>query len=257
MKKKILITQLILGLAVNVYAQTKSQNNNIWFHYLGKNLLSKNASLTLEASLRYANGFSEKQQYFVRPSIDYQLSKALAASVGFTRYNTFVYGSPAINMRPIPENHIWVEANFTNQFRDLIITNRLRDENRWVGIAALIPNTTDYQISEYKYRNRFRYMFTATYPLIKKDKKPLLNAIVGDEAFVNIGPKGTNITKNNVGKTLMNQNRIIIGLGYILNKFSQIQVSYIQQNIWNFSDTIEESNPTLRVSYLTNLRLYK
>jgi hypothetical protein len=172
-------------------------------------------------------------------------------------YDTFVYGSPALNKRLIPENHVWLQGTFAHQFGDLKLTNRLRDENRFVGIATAPSGTTDYSITDYKYRNRLRYMVLATYPLMKKDGKPKINGFIGDEAFMNIGSKGTDITKNNVGKTFMNQNRIIVGLGYIINPKSQIQLSYIQQKIWNFSDTIEESNPTVRISYLTTLNFAK
>ena len=254
MKNKILTIVLLFSISTIVNAQTKSQNNNIWLHLVSKKMISKKTSLTFEGTMRYANGFSQKQQYFVRPSIDYQFTKILNGSFGFTHYNTFVYGSPALNKRPIPENHFWIQTNFTNQIGKFKFTNRLRDENRFVGIASLIPNSKEFEITEYKYRNRFRYMFTVSYPLINKNNKPLLNIIAGDEVFLNIGPLGTDISKNNVGKTLLNQNRIILGLGYIVNKSTQIQLSFINQNIWSFNDNIEESNPSLRISYLTNFK---
>jgi len=255
--KKYLFGAVFFCTLGSVFAQIKSQNNNIWLHYVGKNLLTKKLSFTLEGSMRYANGFSQKQQYFIRPSFDYQLNKHLLGSLGFTHYDTYVYGSPALNKRPIPENHIWLQATFNHQFGDLKLTNRLRDENRFVGIATAPSGTTDYSITDYKYRNRFRYMVLATYPILKKDKKPVLNAFIGDETFMNIGSKGTDITKNNVGKTFMNQNRIIAGLGYVINPHHQIQLSYIQQKIWNFPDTIEENNPTVRISYLTTFSFAK
>ncbi|MCP9765587.1 DUF2490 domain-containing protein [Lacihabitans soyangensis] len=250
MKKITVIFTALLGLVLsNSFAQKKSQNNNIWLHYVGKNKIAKKTFFTLEATMRYANGFSEKQQYFIRPSIEYQTNKHLAWSVGFTHYNTFVYGNPALNKRPIPENHIWIQANFTHQIGDLRITNRLRDENRWVGLATTNSTTGELEITDYAYRNRLRYMPLLTYPIVKKDKKTLLSAFVGDEAFINIGKKA--------GATLFNQNRIIAGLGYTLSKSSQVQLSFIQQQIWNFTDTIEESNPTLRISYLSNLDFSK
>ncbi len=259
---KKLIFGLFLGLTtLSTFAQTKSQNNDIWLHYVGKNMLTKKLSFTLEATMRYANGFSEKQQYFIRPSFDYQFTKHFIGSVGFSHYNTYVYGSPAINKRPIPENHPWIQGTFNHQFGDLKLTNRLRNEFRFVGIASSTVATptgpSDYVISDYKFRDRFRYMVLATYPLVKVDNKPKLLGIIGDEAFMNIGPLGTDISKNNVGKTFINQNRIIAGLGYVFNPHHQIQLCYIHQNIWNFSDTIEESNPTVRLSYLTNFSFAK
>lgn len=251
MKKNILIAFIVL-LATYTDALSQAvhtQNNDLWFHYFGKNMLTRKLSFTLEGVMRLANGLSEKQQYFIRPSFDYQLTKHLVGSLGYSHYGTYVYGNPAMNKTMIPENHVWVQAQFVHQFGDLKITNRLRDENRFVGIAVKEPDGL-YNIDHYDYRNRFRYMFLLNYPLAKReDKSTSLFGILGDEAFVNIGP--------NTGATVMNQNRIIAGFGYNINPHHQLQLSYIHQTIWNYPDTIEENNPTVRLSYITNFSVAK
>ena len=228
-------------------AQTKTSNDDVWFHYVGKNMLTKKVSFTLEATMRYANGLSEKQQYFIRPSVDYQFTKKFTGSIGYSHYNTYVYGSPALNKTDIPEDHVWVQGNFVHSKGKFKFTHRLRDENRFVGIP--IKKGTDYTIDYYDYRNRLRYMFLMNYTLTKKEDKVKLFGILGDEAFLNIG--------SNAGKTFFNQNRIIGGLGYNINKNQQIQLSYIHQNIWNYANTFQESNPTIRISYLTNFDFSK
>lgn len=257
--KFLIISVLALTISSKTYSQAvQSQNNDIWLHYFGKNMLTKKLSFTFETTFRFANGFSEKQQYFVRPSIDYQLTKHLVGSLGYSHYATYVYGNPAINKTIIPENHIWVQAQFTHQFGDLKVTNRLRDENRYVGVAVKGADGT-YDIDRYAYRNRFRYMLLLNYPLIKDEKKVTkLFGILGDEAFFNLGSiKSTPNADSDVGATFMNQNRIIAGFGYNINPHHQIQLSYIHQNVWNFTDTIEESNPTVRLSYYTNFSFAK
>ena len=89
-----------------------------------------------------------------------------------------------------------------------------------------------------------RYMLLFNYPFIKKDDLTKLFALFGDEIFLNIG--------SNAGKTFLNQNRLIGGVVYNFDKNHQIQISYIHQNIWNFSNTFQESNPTVRLTYVTN-----
>ena len=197
--------------------------------------------------MRYANGVLEKQQYFVRPSFDYQFTKKFNGSIGYSHYNTYVYGSPALNKTDIPENNVWIQGTFVYTKGKFKFTHRLRDENRFVGIA--VKNGTDYSIDHYEYRNRLRYMFLMNYTLTKKEEKVKLFGIVGNEAFFNLG--------SNAGKTFFNQNRIIGGLGYNIDKNQQIQLSYIHQNIWNYTNTFQESNPTLRISYITNLDFSK
>lgn len=228
-------------------AQIKTSNDNIWFHYVGKNMLTKKLSFTLEATMRYANGLSEKQQYFIRPSMDYQFTKSINVSVGYTNYNTYVYGSPALNKTDISEDHIWIQGTFVHSKDKFKFIHRLRDENRFVGIPVKTGN--GYTIDHYDYRNRLRYMFLMNYTLTKAKDKVKLFGILGDEVFLNIG--------SNAGKTFFNQNRIIGGLGYNINKSNQIQLCYIHQNIWNFKNTLQESNPTIRLSYITNFDFSK
>jgi len=254
MKKISLISGLLLFiiLAINpAFAQVQSDNNNIWFHYFGKNMIGKKTSVSFEAVMRYANEFSEKQQWFVRPSVDYQFTKNFVGSLGYSHYNTYSYGDPAMNKINIPEDHVWIQGTYTIASGDFKFVNRLRDENRFVGVAVgqkdPVSGQTDYKIDHHDYRNRLRYMLLVNYNLTKKDGKTKLFTFVGDEVFMNIG--------SNAGSTFLNQNRIIGGFGYNINPHHQIQLSYIHQHIWNLKNTIQEENPTLRVSYITNFNL--
>lgn len=254
MKKRIsALIIIVLLISSQAFSQTvHSSNGDIWLHYFGKNMLTKKLSFTFEGTFRFANGFSEKQQYFVRPSFDYQFTKHMVGSIGYSHYLTYVYGSPARNKMPIPENHLWLQAQFTHQFGDLKVVNRLRDEIRYVGIAVKDANG-EYNIDRYANRNRLRYMLLFNYPIVKDEKKATkLFGILGDEVFLNIGSisKTPDVDKN-VGATLLNQNRFIAGFGYNVNPHNQIQLSFINQNVWNFGNTIEENNPTVRLSYCT------
>lgn len=231
-----------------MFGQEKTSNKDVWFHYFGKNKLTEKVSFSFEATMRYANGFSEKQQYFVRPSIDYQFTMRFMGSIGYSHYNTYSYGDPSLNKIEVPENHFWIQGTYVYSLGDLKITNRLRDEFRYVGIPAIQSNG-NLEIDHYTYRNRMRYMLLFNYTLIKKDGITQLFAFFGDEVFMNIG--------SNAGKTFLNQNRIMGGVGYNFNKNHQVQLSYIHQNIWNFPNTLHESNPTIRMSYITNFDFSK
>lgn len=239
---------LFLMIFLKGYTQQTSNNTNVWLHYSGKNKLTEKVSFTLEATLRYTDGFSQKQQWFVRPSLDYQFSKSFVASVGYTYYDTYVYGEIPMNKITIPEHHGWLQGTFTHNAKDLKFTHRLRDENRFVGISEM-NSQGDFEITKYEYRNRLRYMFLLNQPLSKKDGEVKIFAVLGDEVFVNVGVKDA--------ETLVQQNRIIGGLGYNFDAHHQIQVNYIHQNIWNLKNTIMENNPTIRISYITNFDWYK
>lgn len=249
MKKQHYLLVVALFVCQIFLAQTKTTNENIWLHYLGKNRFNEKLSFTIEATMRYANTFNEKQQYFVRPSVDYQFTKSFSGSIGFSHYNTYSYGNPAMNKISIPENHLWFQGTYIQNSGDFKFTHRLRDELRYVGVAKTDPVSKEIDINHYEYRNRLRYMFLINYPITKVDGNTKMFALVGDEVFVNLG--------SNAGKTFLNQNRIIGGVGYNINKQNQIQLSYIHQNIWNYTNTFQESNPTLRLSYVTNFDWFK
>ncbi|WP_428223430.1 DUF2490 domain-containing protein [Flavobacterium sp.] len=230
------------------FAQVKSTNENVWLHYVGKNMLTKKLSFTLEATMRYADGFNQKQQYFIRPSVDYQFTKSFNGSIGYSHYETYSYGEVPMNKITTPEDHIWIQGTYAKTCGDYKFTHRLRDEHRWVGISGKNANG-ELVIMDKEYRNRLRYMFLVNYTLTKKDDKPKLFALAGDEVFMNIGVENA--------KTFVQQNRVIAGLGYNINAHHQLQVSYVHQNVWNLGNTIQENNPTVRLSYLTNFDWYK
>ncbi|WP_313808380.1 DUF2490 domain-containing protein [Flavobacterium sp.] len=244
-KPKFLLIALSFFFCSSQAQSVKSQNENIWLHFVGKNKLNEKLSITLEATMRYANGFSEKQQWFIRPSVDYQFAKSFAGSVGYSHYNTYSYGDPTMNRIDTPEDHVWIQGTYVHNTGNVKFTHRLRDENRFVGIAKYNAAADAFEIDRYEYRNRMRYMILATVPLWKKDNEVKVSGFVGDEAFINIG--------SNAGKTLFNQNRVLLGAGYHFNSNHQIQLTYIDQYIWNYGNTLQERNPTLRISYLTTL----
>ncbi len=247
MKKSIktpLFLFVLFSLCNNVFGQVINHNNDIWLHYLGKNTIEKKLSLTLEGSLIFANGFDQKQQYFIRPSVDYQFTKQISGSIGYTHHEFFVYGDVPLNRVVTPEDNVWIQGVYSCAKNDFKFTHRLRDESRWVGVATK-NEAGDFVITNRDYRNRLRYMYLVNYTLTKKEDKTQLFAFLGDEIFMNIGVKAA--------KTFVQQNRVIAGLGYNLNPQHQIQISYIHQNLWNVPNTIQENNPTLRISYVTNL----
>lgn len=225
-------------------AQLESVNSNAWLHYMGSFNLNPKYGVSLEATHRMSNFTQDFQQFFVRPSFDYKLKSNLTASLGYTYVLTGVYGSPAMNKRNMPENHVWLQGSIQNKIGKVSITNRLRNENRFVGIAS--PNL---EINDVDYRNRMRYMLLASLPIVQLNNSQSLNGIIGNEIFLNVG--------ENAGATLVNQNRVIAGLGYKLNGSNQIQLAYILQNIWNYGNTIKEDNSTLRLSYVSSLKLFK
>jgi len=213
--KFFIFSLLAFTISLRAYTQAfQSQNNNIWLHYFGKNILSTRLSFPFETSFRFANGYSEKQQYFVRPSLDYQFTKHFVGSLGYSYYLTYSYGNPANNKIPVPENRGWLQAQLTHKFGDLKITNRLPNENRLVGLSVKGLNCR-HNIDHYVCRNRFRYMLFLNCPLINDEKKASkVSGILGDKVFLNIGGiAAISNAETSVGATLFDQNLVIADFG--------------------------------------------
>lgn len=244
---KTFIVVLLSFVSLAAISQTTSSNENIWFHYFGKNKIAEHWYVNFEATMRYANGFDQKQQYFVRPSVDYEFNSKLSASVGYSHYVTYPYGNPSLFKINTPEDHLWIQTTYVQKINQWKITHRLRNEFRWVGIAGNVGDNLE--ITSYAFRDRLRYLLLWQHPIKTFENGMQWYGMVGDEMFLNIG--------KNAGKTLMNQNRIIAGFGIQLDPNQQVQLSYIHQDIWNFANTLHESNPTIRVSYLNNLNWRK
>lgn len=235
---------LFLTTSEQGYSQMITHHNDIWMHGIEKINIKKKSAFIIEGVFRFANGFEQPQQFFIRPSYDYKFSKKWIGSLGYTYYNTYSYGDFPMNKTSIPEHHIWIQGQYLHKWHHLIILHRLRDENRLVGIAAQ-DTSMNYVIDHFEYRNRIRYMLSLTYPLLRKGEKTLVNGIVADEAFFNIGSFS--------GASLMNQNRIIAGFGFVISPATQLQLCYIHQNLWNKSNTLEEINPSLRFTLMHQL----
>ena len=238
---------LSFSLSLPALAQISTFNTNAWTHLMSTFNVSPKSSVSFETSYRMANFTRDFQQFFIRPSYDHKVRKNLTASLGYTYVLTGVYGETALNKITMPEQQVWIQGNLQNKIGKFSVSNRLRNENRFVGLAA--PIGDNFEITDYTYRNRMRYMLLASLPIIKLSNSQSINGFVGNEIFLNVG--------KNAGTTLLNQNRAIAGLGYRMHPSHQIQVAYIFQNIWNYPNTIKEDNSTLRLSYVTNLKMYK
>lgn len=230
--RTISIQLIVICYCINGEASTKTVNNNLWIHYIGKIQIKPKWSFTIETTDRHTDWGKQHQQWFVRPSIDHVINTHFTASIGYSHYKTFSYGNPAMFKTPLEEDHIWGQLSSKHAIKKWTVSNRLRDENRFIG-----PDQT--------YRNRMRYMLMINYPLISKK----LHLQFGDEAFFNVGSYS--------GKSVMNQNRIIAGFAWFYRPNFQIQLNYIHQNIWNYNNTIFEINPTIRLSILNTFKLHK
>jgi hypothetical protein len=151
-------------------------------------------------------------------------------SAGYAHVETFRYGDfPALH--EFPEHRFWQQVSHTTKWAGLDWTHRVRLEQRWIGE---MKNTAgDWDVANWRYENRIRYMLRTTIPLTESKKTYL---VLSNEIFFNFG-------ENVVGNDF-DQNRAFIGVGYKFDAVNKVEFGFMEQTIQRRGGKIWEHNHT-------------
>lgn len=184
------------------------------------------------------NPYNNLNQHVFRPYIHYQLNPNVRFSLmplGWIGSNRFANGVASAFFGEI---RVAPQVILTQNIGRVRFDNRLRYEFRWIGQNQSVSDggfLYNGDFSTTTFRERFRYQFKMTVPLnhAKMDDKTFY-AQAYDEVFVSMGEKVANIN-------LLDQNRVMIGLGYKFNKFLSIEAGYMQQTIFRFNNATKDN----------------
>jgi hypothetical protein len=209
-------------------------NGNLWLNYVGDHPLGKGPwGLHLEVQSRRADFGDAWQQLLVRPGINYQLSPTLSVSAGWAYVRTYPYGEyPAL--AAFPEHRAWEQVLHQFKLLDLEWSQRLRLEQRWIGEMAKPSPTDDYELANWRYENRLRYMLRTSIPVTASGKTYIA---LWDEVFFNFGA--------NVKGNHFDQNRVFIGIGQKLTSSTRLECGYMEQTVYRRGGRIREDNHTI------------
>lgn len=184
------------------------------------------------------NPYHNLNQHVFRPWIHYQMNPNVRFSLmplGWIGSNRFKDGVPSAFFA---ELRVSPQVILTQNIGRVRFDNRFRYEYRWFGQNQDVNDKSflyggDFSTTTFK--NRFRYQLKATIPLnhAKMDDKTLY-AQAYDEVFVNTGEQVANTN-------LLDQNRLLIGLGYKFNKFLAIEAGYMQQTIFKLNNATKSN----------------
>jgi hypothetical protein len=142
----------------------------------------------------------------------------------------------------VPEFRFWEQMLFVDKLYHAKIYHQIRVEQRW---------KRDYKKgSEYELSHRFRYRLTTYIPLNSHKLIPgtwFLSAY--DEIFIQAGPP---ITYNH-----FEDNRLFVGIGYILDNNVQMQMGYMWSFKHNASPYDYINTHIVRLSVYHNMDFYK
>lgn len=242
-----LVAFLILALPCftqTAFAQTDN-NANGWYMYFGDHPIAKTRwGIHLEGQWRRADLGLKWQQLLLRPGVNFQLTKKIALTGGYGFIQTHRYGDyPALS--GFPEHRFFEQATITQRFAKLDWQNRLRFEQRNIGVMAKQPDGT-FTRTGWRYENRFRYQLRTNIPLKFTGGKYYLGLY--DEVFYNFG--------KNVAFNVFDQNRAYAALGRNLPKATRLEVGFMEQTVQHRDGKVFEHNHTLQVAIYSKLPFF-
>ncbi|MEI9814407.1 MAG: DUF2490 domain-containing protein [Acidobacteriota bacterium] len=193
----------------------------------------------LEAHVRRAGMGSVWQQLLLRPAVNYQLTKKISLSTGYTYLYTYPFGDhpPA---RGNPEHRWHEQLTYTHRVRKMDWQHRFRWDHRFIG---QVPAGLDHATS-YRYENRLRYQFRTGIPIRWGDGRNYI--ALYDEVMFNFG--------KNVDRNVFDQNRAFIGLGRNLNDTTRVEAGYLEQDTHRRGGELYLRNHTFQITLFSRLR---
>lgn len=245
MNKIINYTFILLSILLITHISHSQENKAT--HYSSWNSLtilknfSKKWSVNTEFHFRRTSFFSDWEQFIIRPSIHYKFEKDLDIAFGYSYIQNYSYSKFSIPVDAIEKN-IFQQLILKHKFINFILNHRLRFEERYIDNIIQNENQT-FLISGTKYRNRFRYKFQVSLPVINIEKEKSLSFVVYDEAFLDFG--------NSLSLEKLDQNWMFIGFVIQPNNHVNIRTGYqdvyVKRNELFVNNKIWETTLTYKI----------
>ncbi len=209
----------------NIPERQVNRQTGVWHGLYTKYQLADRLFYYGEYHLRRTEYYQNMSKLYLRFGVTYLLDKYLEATAGFV--NPYIWApDPKDTERydpVVPEFRLWEQLLYVQSVGRFKFYHQLRFEQRFKrknDIGA-----------EYKYSNRWRYRFTTYVPINDEKLHPgVLFGVFYNEIFIQ---NGKHIKYNN-----FEENRTVLGLGYILNNSLQFQAVYMwtygQQSAYEF-----------------------
>lgn len=207
---------------------------NAWGFVNVRYNLTQRWNVTGLAFVRGANGLSEWQQWYVRPSIGYALNRNVEVGVGYTFAQMFPYGSQPVAMA-FSEHNIFEQVILRQKAGRVGLMHRFRLEQRFID-RVVQQQEEDARIEGRNYANRFRFRIDGQIPVALKQR---LFVGLYNELFVHL--------QDAMLPDAFDQNRVYVGLGYQFNDRLRLEMGMLHQYIRKRNGVRFESNPTMQL----------
>lgn len=236
--KLIICIPLVVIQQQQLFAQEKkvSTQNQAWIGFIHSSKWNNKWGLTSDIHIRRNNFLASPSFSVLRVGVAYYITDQFTFTNGYAH----LWLSPNnTNFNAVVnENRIYQQLQLQSSIKQIGITHRIRNEQRWQ--TKVVNNIVTDSIN---FSNRIRYLLNITIPIFKNKKFPSL--VLADEFMFQFG-------KHLVYNTF-DQNRWYIGLRQPLSKSLSLDIGYM--NLYQQRDNGFEyiNNHTLRIFIFHNL----
>lgn len=224
-----------------------ADNATAWFMYFGDHAVSRRWALNAEAQARRAGvpaGLGGWQQLLLRSGVTYTLAPGVRLTAGYAHVSTWPYGEQPALAR-FPEHRTWEQLLLGHTTGRVAWQHRYRLEQRWADRPLDASGARDRT-----YTNRARYMVRATLPLRGRTLdagEPYVSAY--EEVFAGWG--------RNVGRNVLDQNRLYGALGWRFGATTRVEGGYLQQLVLKSNGVQMERNHSLQFAVYQSAPLHR
>lgn len=210
--RKFLLLALFLFIALTGTAQKQIQNSG-WLTLVNNTKFNAKWGAALDFQVRSADNWSYVRNVLIRPGITYYFNGSTNATVGYlyapTRTETLSGNFTLLEQR------IWQQVVYNHKIKSSFATHRVRLEQRFMETNS----------GGDIFAQRLRYFFRVIKPLegYKESFDKGVFLALQNELFFNIQ------NKDQLNKSLFDQNRFYIAAGYRVSKKLDIEAGYLNQ----------------------------
>lgn len=234
LKKLLLLFSIIISLFFNkLSAQTQHQQSG-WFMMLNNTRFNDKWGLQLDVQVRSFDNWSYVRNTLFRPGLTYSLNKNNNVALGYLLATTFNRSDDA-SVNNLNEHRIWEQYIVTHKLKSVFASHRFRVEQRFIERNG----------AEDIFAQRFRYFFRLIQPIQPQTQQGFNKGVfiaLQNEIFLNLQHK------NELNKSIFDQNRGYLAAGYRFSKKFDIEAGYMNQAIHGLQNNT--------INNITQLALY-
>lgn len=216
MKFKLFTTVSAALLCLSVSTKAQNQEFSGWGAWFHNQKLSEHWGLSFDAQFRSADKWSYLKNPLLRPGVSYYFAKNKYATVGYLFTGTHRKTATENTFRP--EHRTWEQFIYSHKIKTAPVSHRFRLEQRYVGSLGT---------NEAFFAQRFRYFVRGIVPVQKPAADFTQGTFVAlqNEVFANVQ------NKDKTNKSVFDQNRGYLALGYRFSKMVDVEAGYLNQYI--------------------------